>query len=245
MNLCIDIGNSKIKAALFETESGKQLEFFQRKKMSAEWLEEYLAKHPVEAAILSNTKEYDPAIDNVLKNLPVYIRLSHETPLPIKNHYLSPDTLGRDRLAAVCAASHLYPGQQVLVIDAGTCITLDMVNEKGEYFGGSIHPGLHMRFKALYNYTGKLPLVEKQSDISLIGRNTEESIRSGVMYAAAREIEGMINAYNVKFGELKVIITGGDASFFVSQMKSKIFAHSNLVLSGLNKILMYNVEKLK
>ncbi|MEZ5009287.1 MAG: type III pantothenate kinase [Chitinophagales bacterium] len=242
MNLCIDIGNTKSKIGLFQDE--KLVQTWSRKNISEDWLVKFLEEHSVDAAIISNTRDYNIAIKKVLESLPYFIQLDHRTALPIKNHYSTPETLGRDRLAVVCAAYGLYPKQNVLIIDAGTCITLDAISKEGDYYGGSIHPGLTMRYKALNNYTGKLPFVKKQVMSKLVGNSTENAILAGVSYAIVKEMEGMIEDYKVNYGELKVIITGGDASFFVTQLKSKIFAHSNLVLAGLNKILKYNVESL-
>ncbi len=242
MNLCIDIGNTKSKIALFEKD--KQVKRWSRKNISVSWLEKLLKEYKVDAAIISNTRGENEQLEPLLQELVHFIQLDQKTPLPIKNHYKTPSTLGRDRLAVVCAALAKFPNKNVLVIDAGTCITMDAISKEGDYYGGSIHPGLTMRYKALSNYTGKLPLVKKQLMDNFVGDTTENAILAGVSYAAIKEIEGMINDYKVKYGELKVIITGGDASFFVSQMKSKIFAHSNLVLTGLNKILKYNVERL-
>ncbi|MEZ5004569.1 MAG: type III pantothenate kinase [Chitinophagales bacterium] len=242
MNLCIDIGNTKSKIGLFEDD--QLVRSYSRKNISATWLSELLQANSIAAAIVSNTRDRHLSLRKELESLPFYIDLDHHTRLPIQNHYATPETLGRDRLAVVCAASGLYPKQNVLIIDAGTCITLDAVSKEGDYYGGSIHPGLTMRYKALNNYTGKLPFVKKQVMNELVGNSTENAILAGVSYAIIKEMDGMIDDYKVKYGELKVIITGGDASFFVSQLKSQIFAHSNLVLAGLNKILKYNVESL-
>jgi type III pantothenate kinase len=242
MNLCIDIGNTKAKIALFEQDV--LIENWSRNNVSIEWLEKQLADKNINAAILSSTRGNHPEILAYLQSKYFSIDFNHETHLPIQNHYATPQTLGRDRIAAVCGAQFLYPNQNVLVIDAGTCITLDAITKNGDYYGGSIHPGISMRFKALNNYTGKLPLVKRQNMHDFVGDSTENSILVGVVFATIKEIEGMMSEYKVKYGELIVIITGGDASFFESQMKSKIFAHSNLVLAGLNKILNYNVEKL-
>lgn len=242
MNLCIDIGNTKSKIAIFEGNEVKHS--WSRKNVSKEWLIKNLKDFAVKASIISNTRTVHEDVRAYLKEQTFFVELDGSTELPIQNYYTTPKTLGRDRIAAVCGASELYPNQNVLVIDAGTCITMDAISKDGDYFGGSIHPGLTMRFKALNNYTGKLPLVKRQEMKDLIGDSTENSILAGVSYATVKEMEGMIHDYKVKFGELIVIITGGDASFFVSQLKSKIFAHSNLVLLGLNKILNYNVEEL-
>lgn len=242
MNLCIDIGNTKAKIALFEQDV--LIENWSRKNITIEWLEKNLADKKINAAILSSTRGNHPEILAYLQSKCYCIDFNYETHLPIRNHYATPQTLGRDRMAAVCGAQMLYPNQNVLVMDAGTCITLDAITQQGDYFGGSIHPGITMRLKALHNYTGKLPLVKRQIMQDFIGDSTENSILAGVVFATVKEMEGMLSEYKVKYGELIVIITGGDTSFFESQMKSKIFAHSNLVQTGLNKILNYNVEKL-
>jgi len=220
------------------------IQSWSRKNISIEWLEKTLSGKKIDAVILSSTRVLDEAFIAYLKSKFFCIELDHQTPLSVHNYYATPQTLGRDRIAAVCGAQTLYPNQNILVIDAGTCITLDAITHNGDYFGGSIHPGITMRFKALNNYTGKLPLVKRQITHDFIGNSTENSILAGVVFATVKEMEGMLGEYKVKYGELIVIITGGDASFFESQMKSKIFAHSNLVLIGLNKILNYNVEKL-
>jgi len=246
LNLCIDIGNTKSKLGIYSKDPSNPgwIAMYVRKNLTAEWLKDLLQKHPIKAAIISNTKDFAPAIKEVLQTLSHFVEFDYKCPVPVTNHYATPETLGKDRLAAVCGAHCLHPDEHVLVVDAGTCITMDLVTKEGDYYGGSIHPGITMRFKALNNYTGKLPLVKRSKQISLIGRTTDESILAGVTYAVVKEIEGMIADYSVNYGELKVIITGGDSPFFVSRLKSEIFAHSNLVLAGLNKILEYNVERL-
>ena len=246
MNLCIDIGNTKTKLGIYSNDPKNHgwIAMYVRKGLSASWLSDLLDQNSIQAAIVSNTKDYAPEIQQLLKGLPEFVEFDFLTPLPVTNHYATPETLGKDRLAAVCGAHSLFPKENVLVIDAGTCITMDMVSSKGEYFGGSIHPGITMRLKALNNYTGKLPLVKRNKVIKLVGNTTEESILAGVTYAMIKELEGMISDYTVNYGELKVIITGGDSQFFVSRLKSEIFAHSNLVLVGLNKILEHNGEGL-
>jgi type III pantothenate kinase len=248
LRLCIDIGNSRTKIGVYDPgRQGKDEWIASRseRKLSADTLRQLLAEFHINAAVLSCTRDYDPALAEVLGKLDRFIELDHCTPLPVLNHYASPQTLGKDRLAAVCGAHHLFPDENVLVIDAGTCITMDMIDSGGNYYGGSIHPGITMRYRALNNYTGKLPLVKRRLTEDLSGDTTESAITSGVQYAVIREIDGMIDDYRVKKGELKVIITGGDAPFFVSRLKSKIFAHSNLVLTGLSKILDHNAEGLE
>lgn len=242
LHLCLDIGNTQLKAGLRQpgARPGNWEQIFRRKGISAEWLQGLLSNYRVDAAVVSATRAYDEAFRKILQELPVFLELDHQTPLPIHNYYKTPKTLGRDRLAAVCGARAIYPGEECLVIDAGTCITMDRIDRQGGYHGGSIHPGLTMRFRALHRYTGRLPLVKGRKAGTLFGASTEDSILSGVAFAASRELDGMIGEYQKQFGELKVIITGGDAAFFVTQLKSEIFAHANLVLSGLGQILDYN-----
>lgn len=246
MNLCIDIGNTRTKVGLFDPARGAgiRVSMSEFSELSPAGLGEILDSYEVDAAILANTRAFDVRLREVLGRVEQVIFFDHHTPIPVANLYATPETLGRDRLAAVCGAQDLYPGENLLVVDAGTCITLDFLSAEGSYFGGSIHPGIDMRLRALNNYTGNLPLIQKRGGAGLIGDSTESSILSGVAYAVIREIEGMIDDYAAKFGELKVIITGGDSPFFVSQSKKEIFAHSNLVLTGLNKILEYNVARL-
>lgn len=156
---------------------------------------------------------------------------------------MTPETLGKDRLAAVIAASNIFPGSDLLVIDAGTAITYDFINKDREYHGGSISPGINMRFKALNTFTGRLPLIDPEPFDQLIGLNTHEAILSGVMNGARYEMNGIIEDYQLKFPHLKTILTGGDAIYFDKKLKSNIFVSSNLVILGLKLILKYNFEK--
>jgi type III pantothenate kinase len=148
--------------------------------------------------------------------------------------------LGKDRIALIAAAQQLFPKQNTLIIGCGTCITFNFINSKNQFLGGSIHPGLKMRLKAMNYFTKKLPLIEIQKSKNIIGKNTEENLIIGSSMATAKEIDAMIEAYKVKFPKLNIIITGGDADFLVSLLKNKIFAVPNLTLIGLNHILEYN-----
>jgi len=163
--------------------------------------------------------------------------LNHETPLPISNKYHTPKTLGKDRLAAAIGASFLYPKQNCLILDAGTCLTYDFLDEKGVYHGGGISPGLNMRFKAMNKFTAALPLETVGSQRSFIGKNTTQSLRVGAQWGFIYEIDGFIEAYSKKFSGLTVISTGGDAKYLAKKVKTKIFVHPNLVLVGLNSML--------
>lgn len=243
MKLVVDIGNSFIKFAVFSqnemvvTKSQKQ---FDEKLMNA-----ILEAYPgLQSAIVSNVRNDKILFLSKYTEKINIIQFSHTTPIPIKNSYKTPETLGKDRLAAAIGAHDMYPGENLLIIDAGTSITYDMVNLEGEYLGGSISPGIKMRFDALHTFTGKLPLIKPvwDKDIEMIGNTTEDAILSGVQFAVLREMEGMIEAYKQKFMRLKILLTGGDHIYFDKYLKNNIFAAPNLVLTGLKKILDFNEE---
>ncbi len=240
MNLAIDRGNTKIKIAVFD---GKDLIYKKSfKSLSLLRLEGVLSRFPdIDNAILSFTKKFNQELIEKLNGLNKFILLDHEVPLPFTNYYHTPETLGRDRMALMAAASNFFPNRNILVIDAGTCVTVDLLNFENEYRGGSIHPGLSMRLKALHTFTGKLPLVKRQPIDQLVGRNTEESILVGTVKAMGIEMEGIIAAYSELYDNLIVVTTGGDADFFVSHIKNEIFALPNFALQGLNEILEYNL----
>jgi type III pantothenate kinase len=167
----------------------------------------------------------------------------HNTTVPIINNYGSPETLGKDRLAGVIGAKHWMPNSNILVIDAGTAITYDLVTANGEFLGGGISPGIAMRYKALHTFTGRLPLLDYYGDAELIGTDTASSIHSGVLNGAVAEMEGIIKGYQPLYPGLKIILTGGDHNYFDKRLKIKTFAALNLVLEGLNLILNFNIEK--
>ena len=179
-------------------------------------------------------------MEEVLARSKKFLPLTFQTPTPFKNLYQTPSTLGKDRIAAVAGAFSLYPNRNVLVIDAGTCITYDFLTDKGEYLGGGISPGIRMRFKAMHTFTGKLPLIEPDEYDGLIGRSTRESMLSGVYNGVISELNGLISLYQEQFGDIMVIITGGDHEFLHNKLKISIFAAPDLVLLGLNEIFDYN-----
>lgn len=241
MNLIFDIGNTKIKYALFEGKELKQR--WAMKKLSFEALDALYEEHNIDGAALLASGSIPEGLNEYLTEKGKYIKLDHKIALPIKNGYKTPETLGRDRIAAVVGAHDLYPDQNVLVIDAGTCITYDFLQADGLYLGGAIAPGIRLRYKAMHHFTAKLPLVKRQRFDDFVGYNTETCMQVGGQVAAALEMQGFIDAYLNRYHQLIVIITGGDTEYFVSQLKSKIFAIPNLVLIGLNKILNYNNAK--
>jgi type III pantothenate kinase len=237
--LIIDIGNTLQKLAVFE---GKTLVFKETfKKLKPENVAEFIEKHgPFDGIIQSAVTIYPPEIEEILGRAGKFILLTELTPLPFKNLYETPKTLGKDRLAAVAGARSLLPGKNILVIDAGTCITYDLISAAGEYHGGSISPGIQMRFKALHTFTGKLPLIEPEEFDGLTGRSTRESILSGVFNGVTGEITELARQYAEKYPDLTVMVTGGDLEFLHNKLKISIFAAPDLVLLGLNEILDYN-----
>lgn len=236
------MGNTRIKVAIFEGDkltSNETLTDF-----SPEYLQSLLQKNKIQHSILSSVRHHPSYFNEILEtHCTTFIELSHKTPIPIQNNYGTPQTLGKDRLAAVIGAYSLYPTSNMLVIDAGTCITFDFLDAEKTYHGGSISMGIDMRFKALHTFTAKLPLIERTDLGNLIGCNTRQSILSGVIGGVIAELDGFIEYYRSQYTPLTVLITGGDAHFFESKLKSEIFACPNLVLIGLNKILDYNVAK--
>lgn len=239
MNLCIDIGNTRTKLGIFKNDALLQNEVWTN--FDLENLKAFLYNHPIKNIILSSVKAVDKKIEAYLTQHYFYLQLTAQTPLPFINKYETPETLGKDRLAAIAGAYHLYPGEHCLVIDAGTCITYDFLNADKEYLGGNISPGLEMRLKAMHTFTAKLPKVAQKTQNGFIGRSTETAIRHGAQLGLMLEIKGFMALFKENFGPLNVLLTGGDKDFFANQMKTKIFANQNLVLVGLNQILNYNV----
>jgi type III pantothenate kinase len=237
--LIIDFGNTLQKLAVFE---GKDLvikEVFQDMKPRA--LSGFINKNgPFRGIILSSVSNHSPEIEKILSKSGKFILLNAQTPLPIRNLYQTPETLGKDRIAAVTGAWSMFPGKNTLAIDAGTCITYDLITSNGEYLGGAISPGIRMRFQAMHTFTGKLPLVEPEDFDELIGRSTRESLLSGVYNGVMAEISELIRLYRKKFDDLTVILTGGDHVFLHNKLKISIFAVPELVLIGLNEIFDYN-----
>lgn len=244
INLCIDIGNTRTKAAIFKDNLLIHIQSFT--SFSIQQFHSLTKEYTIQSIMLSSVaKEENTLVSYLEKQADFFVNLSHTTPIPITNVYATPQTLGKDRLAAVIGANELYPAHNVLVIDIGTCITYDFIDHKARYHGGNISPGVYMKLRALHTFTGRLPLIkmDKLTLPSLVGNNTENAIISGVILGTLSEIEQMITNYSSVYQPLQVIFTGGDAHFFESQLKNSIFVSSNLVLLGLNKILNYNAAK--
>jgi type III pantothenate kinase len=242
MNLAIDVGNTRVKIAVFEKDKLVELFVFNKTKILSE-IKDILKKHEISTGIMSNVASISDSKLKKIKNLVQIHIISSLTEVPFKNLYKTPETLGVDRIALVAGAVSQFSGHNVLVIDAGTCITFDFVNSEGEYIGGAISPGLKMRFNSLNHFTANLPLLEKDELTDFIGTNTKESMNSGVINGVIQEIDGVINQYKKKFLDLTVVLTGGDTNFLAKQLKSSIFANQNLLLHGLNKIMIHNKDK--
>lgn len=242
MNLCIDQGNSGVKLAVFNND---QLLYEDRfPELTLEILQELFQKYSVQSGILSAVIDLPTEIiQYILENCRQFIELNHLTPVPVDNRYETPETLGKDRLAAVVGAVSLQPDNDLLVIDAGTAITYDFVDAKGAYFGGNIAPGMDLRLKALHVFTGKLPLAEIDVQPPLLGVNTISAIQAGVFHGIVFEMNGYIDTLKVKYPKLSIFLTGGGSIFFENNIKSPIFAVKNLVLIGLNRILQFNAQK--
>lgn len=238
--LIIDLGNSRAKVAVYVGHEFQGVKCFDNPE-PAQLLKPYLESNDLKACIISSVSMQTAPFRELLAGKQL-IEFNAETPLPIINRYMSPSTLGADRLAVAVAAHGLYPGKDVLIIDAGTAITYDFINKNGEYQGGGITAGVHMRFKALNAFTSRLPLVEARFPDFLIGRNSEESILTGVMNGIRAEMDGIIEEYKLLYPGIITIFTGGDMFYFEKNLKNNIFAIPNLVLTGLNLILEYNLE---
>lgn len=240
MNLVLDIGNTMAKLAVFQNYNLLERQLLGNEELS-EKIPLFLSRHPkitqiVLSSVVARTFSFHPHLPDGL----FVLELSAQTPLPFKNKYATPHTLGNDRKALIAAAVHQYPGRNVLVIDAGTCITYDFKNAEEEFLGGGISPGLKMRFLALNTFTAQLPLVTVEQEVPLIGNSTVHSIQSGVVNGISMEVEGIINSYSKRYENLIIIITGGDAQILSINIKNGIFANSNFLLEGLNYILEFN-----
>jgi len=231
MNLVLDIGNTKVKYALFNHRELVKHQLFNFdesaiKRLLSQHHGPLLISSVIDHTILQSEEKFN-------SNL-----LTPSTPLPLKNSYQSPETLGNDRLANAAAIHFLSHAENSLSVDCGTCLKIDLVI-KEEYVGGSISPGLAMRLKSLHNFTGKLPLIEPEQLDQLIGKNTRESILSGCYRGMLAEIKQTLNDFENEFGSLKIFFTGGDHGLFADHFKNRIFADPFLTLKGLNEILLF------
>jgi type III pantothenate kinase len=242
MNLCIDQGNSSTKAGIFD--QNELVECFTYREFKKEDVSALFEKFMIDACIISSVISENKALKDELKSkAELFIELSHLTPVPVVNKYKTPETLGKDRLAAVIGAVYLEPDTDILVVDAGTAITYDFIDADNVYRGGNIAAGIDIRLKSLHEYTQKLPIVEAVTESPLLGNDTNSAIVSGALHGIVFEIDGYISALKIKYPQLSTFLTGGSTFYFDTKLKSAIFAEPNLVLIGLNRILLYNVQK--
>ncbi len=243
MNLTIDIGNTATKIIVFDDTVPVYRKVV--KVLSPLFIKSLLKRLPVEYCLLSSVVKVKQPVLNTLSSIKHFQRLKPSTLLPLKNRYKTPSTLGNDRLANAIAGAFLFPGKNVLVIDAGTCIKYDFINSKGEYLGGSISPGMEMRFKSMHQFTGKLPLVKDEKTKKLTGQSTREALQTGVIVGITEEIKGFISRYKQKHKSLSIILTGGDSKRFAEELKMSIFAAADMVNLGLNEIIRHQNQKKK
>jgi len=238
MNLVVDSGNTRIKAGLFKDRELIKKELFLNLTELKNFIITTHADH-----ILVSSVNHDPAeILSWSASEGKKISLNSKLPLPIRIDYQTPDSLGVDRLAAVCGAQELFPDRTCLIIDAGTCINYELLDAQNIYHGGAISPGISMRFQAMHTFTARLPLVNADEKIGLIGNTTKTCLQSGVMNGVLEEVKGIIKQYQRIYPDLTVIMCGGDYPFFENRLKPSIFVAPELVLIGLNRILRYHVE---
>jgi len=241
MNLTIDIGNTRVKTAVFQknkmlfNDSCPLKDF---KKDTLNILDKYDIKHAIISSVGKLKKEnFKFLIDLVDIHL-----LTFKTKVRFINKYKTPSSLGVDRIALISASVDQFPNTNVLVFDVGSCITYDFINDKNEYFGGAISPGIEMRYKALHSFTANLPKLTAATKIPAVGNTTPNAIHLGVLQGVICEIEGVIELFKAKKQKLTIVLTGGDTIFLAKNIKSTIFANPNFLLEGLNSILKYNIE---
>ncbi|GAA3578362.1 type III pantothenate kinase [Snuella lapsa] len=239
MNLVIDVGNSFVKLAIFNDN-----DLIDKVIVAVEAILDQVdalrLKYKIEKAIISSVGKLNEDVSDCISKSFNVLMLGATTKLPFLNLYKTPNTLGIDRIALVSAAVSQFPNKNTLIIDAGTCVTYDFITADAKYLGGAISPGIRMRYQSLNDLTANLPLLETEMPENIIGNTTNSAIHSGVVNGILREIDGLIGEYRLKYSDLTVILTGGDANFLSKQLKSSIFANSNFLLQGLNYILKFN-----
>ncbi|MEO5985368.1 MAG: type III pantothenate kinase [Ferruginibacter sp.] len=234
VTLCLDLGNTRSKAGLFLNDAFHQEVMFD--PYDLESLKNILIEFKPQASVLSSVIHHDSAIELILSEHTLFHKISSLTKLPFTIPIKKRESIGTDRLALVAAAVRFCPKKNNLVIALGSCITYNFVNQYQEFLGGSISPGMDMRFKSMHHFTAKLPLIEYtdvNSLIPLIGYDTKTNLLSGVVNGMISEMDGIINKYADKYGNFNVLLTGGNSAYFAAQLKNKIFADSNFLFKGL------------
>ncbi|MEZ5016617.1 MAG: type III pantothenate kinase [Flavipsychrobacter sp.] len=243
VTLCIDWGNSLVKAGIFNGEKLEEKYVFHGQN-GGEQITALLDKHdPVAAIMCTVSNDSDSAESIIGDRVKKYIKLDNNTPLPIMNAYTSPGSLGADRLALAVGAYVKYPNKNNLVVSLGTCITYNFIQSTRTFRGGAISPGLHMRLNAMHHFTDRLPEVKLDGEVLMLGYDTETGIRGGAVCGMIAEIDGMVTDFSSQYPDFNAVLTGGDMSFFEGKLKSEIFADPDLLLTGLNLILKHNAPQ--
>ncbi|RYF79301.1 MAG: type III pantothenate kinase [Chitinophagaceae bacterium] len=237
--ICLDFGNTRLKLAVFENDALRDM-IVLRQDVTMH-LQEIIEEHHPQQSILSSVIDHDPAVEELLKAQTVYHKLSHLSKLPFSIPVGKPETMGVDRIAIAAASVFLFPNKNNLAIGLGTCITFNFINQQGEFMGGSISPGMEMRFQAMHQFTAKLPLVKAHWNVPLIGYDTATNLQSGVVLGMAKEMDGIIAAYEERFGNFNALLTGGDTHLLKPHLKNKIFADPHLIFKGLYAISQHNL----
>jgi type III pantothenate kinase len=243
ITLCFDFGNTRLKCGVFKKNLITEVVALNDDKQ--ETLQQLINKYNPSKTILSSVIDHDPAVETFLASHTKFHKVSLLTKLPFTATVSKPETIGADRIALASAAVYFYPGKNNLVIGMGSCITYNFINKYKQFLGGSISPGMEMRFTSLKTFTAKLPLVKPDPldigwNFPLIGYDTRTNILSGVLLGMCKEIDGIIDEYLKKFGNFNVLLTGGDTPYFVDHLKNKIFADPDLIFKGLYAISKYN-----
>lgn len=236
--LCFDFGNTRLKCAVFN--NGKIDGLLILEDSTEQTIAAIIKQYQPQKSILSSVIKHDKAIEKLLAESSQFHLLNYTSKLPITTPVGKPETIGADRLALCSAAVHLHPNQHNLTIGLGSCITYNFTNKFHQFLGGSISPGLHMRFRAMHEYTALLPLVTADHNFPLVGYDTKTNLQSGVILGMAKEIDGIVEAYKEKYAHLNVQLTGGDMTFFIPHIKNKIFADADLLYTGLYAISEIN-----
>jgi type III pantothenate kinase len=236
--LCFDFGNTRKKCAVFNNDLLAEILVMENDSDST--IQNLIDQYHPGKTILSSVIHHNPAMETILSNASLFHKLNSRSVLSFTIPVGKPETVGADRLALCSAATHFYPRQNNLIIALGSCITYNFINQTHEFLGGSISPGLQIRFKSLNDYTAFLPVVEPEPVFPLIGYDTKTNILSGVIIGMAKEIDGIVAAYEEKFSNFNAILTGGDTSYFVPLLKNKIFADINFLYKGLYAISQRN-----
>ena len=242
MILVIDVGNTRIKGAVFE--GAILLEIFVFTKIELQKNIEIILKkfEKVSDLVVSSVGDVEKLSFLAFENMLNVHFISNTDPFPFQNKYATPQTLGIDRMVLAAGATLQFPNQNRLVIDAGTCVTYDFIDQDNNYLGGAIAPGLRLRYESLHNYTAKLPLLALENPKNLIGNSTSDSIHSGVVNGLVYEIDGFINEYRARYLNFIIILTGGDTDFLAKRLKNTIFANSNFLLESLNQTFQYKIK---